>query len=144
MNFTGLHTYSVRLPAFGPVDPSIDVPFRDDVRKELAAKGWHEVASGGEIEVELSYTWEPLIPNSTDLPSNFGQSASSPAPATTQQAVSDRQRFSIVTVRAFARGAKDPSWFGRAKDIELQDLNLKLDRLDKGVSKILKTFPNAA
>ncbi len=116
---------------------------KNDVNAALAAKGWTQVDSGGDVSiVAVGITQNQQILNTYyDNFGGFRRWGGGFGNATT---TTDTYKVGTLLVDMFDTKTKDLIWRGSASDTVSDNSDKNIKNLDKGVQKMFKHFPPGA
>jgi hypothetical protein len=117
----------------------IDLRLKAAVDRDLQAKGWRLVPSGGDIRV--SATNSLTTGQSSELPTSFGQDGGAKSSYALGQGTAFRSQWVNIWIYP-AKGEKS-LWSSRASNTPSKDLNITLNQVDRSAEKMLAPFPAA-
>jgi Domain of unknown function (DUF4136) len=141
-NFAHYKTYSwERVKTKDPLDAD---RIKNAVNTALAAKGWTQVDSGGDVSIvamEITHNQQTLNTFYDGFGGGWGWrrfGAGGFGEATT---TTDTYKVGTVVVDLFDTKTKQLIWRGAASDALSNNSDKNIKNLDKGVDKMFKTFP---
>jgi len=135
-NFNGYKTYSwTKVEAANSI---WDARVKDDVDKGLAAKGWTQVPSGGEVSVVAVATSHTEQQLNTYYNGFGGRRFGGFGDATTTV---EKYKVGTLVIDMFDAGSKNLIWRASASDTLSGNPEKNTKNLDKGVQKMFSHFP---
>ena len=135
-NFSGYKTYS--WTKVQTANSIWDERVKDAVDKQLAAKGWTQVPSGGDVSVVAVGTTQTEQQLNTYYNGFGGRRLGGFGNATTTV---DQYKVGALVVDMFDAGSKNLIWRGAASDTLSGNPEKNTKNLDKGVQKMFSHFP---
>src|ERR1700716_1413651 len=141
-NFSQYKTYSWQ--EIKPANSLWDARIKNAVDAQLAAKGWTQVDSGGDVAIVAIKTTETQRALNTFYDGfgggwgwrRFGGGGFGEATTTT-----DTYKVGTVVVDLFDTKTKQLIWRGNSSDTLSNNSDKNIKNLDKGVEKMFKKFP---
>jgi|SRR5580658_4198980 hypothetical protein len=118
-------------------DPNLD-RIKSPIDTALAAKGWTQVASGGDVSImaieitsmqDMHVSYEGITGGSGWMP------------GTGKAGNTDTYTVGMLVVELFDAKMKQPLWRGSVSDTFSNDPSKNMKNLDKGVQKMFENFP---
>jgi hypothetical protein len=130
-------SYSWR-PVRPPADLTTYQRLKAAVDRDLQAKGWKLIPTGGDITLYAETSIVPAgrpntLPNETAFGGESGYKIS--------QTTAFKQR--TITISVYPTEGRDVMWRSRAANIPSKDLNITLDQMDQFSDQMLAPFPAA-
>jgi hypothetical protein len=139
-NFSQYKTYSWQ--DVKTSDPLWVDRIKSDVEEALAAKGWRQVPSGGNISLVATEitTNQPTLNTYYDNTGGFGRRFRGGGFGTSTTTV-DNYKVGTLVLDMLDSQTQKVVWRGSASDALSNKSDKNIKNLDKGVQKMLKNFP---
>src|SRR5258707_10775726 len=137
-NFSQYKTYSWQ--KVQTKDPLMVDRIKDAVNSALAAKGWTQVASGGDVAVvavEMTQNQQSL----NTFYNNFGGGRRWGGGFGNSTTTVDNYKVGTLVVDLFDANTKNIVWRGSSSDTLSDKSDKNIKNLDKGVKKMFEHFP---
>jgi Domain of unknown function (DUF4136) len=138
-NFGNYHTYSWQ--KVETANSIWDARVKDAVNKELAAKGWTQVPSGGDVALVAVETTHNRQQFNTFYDNFGGRRFGGFGDSTTTV---ENYRVGTLVVDMFDAGSKNLIWRGTSSGVLSGNPEKNTKNLDKGVQKLFSHFPPTA
>jgi hypothetical protein len=141
-NFTQYKTYSwEHIKTKYPLDEG---RIKDAVNAALAAKGWTQVNSGGDVSIvamEITQNQQTLNTFYDDFGGGWGWRRFGGGGFGEATTTTDTYKVGTVVIDLFDSKTKQLIWRGSSSDTLSNNSDKNIQNLDKGVDKLFKHFP---